>query len=299
MQSTEEKRNKPLKLIAISALVIVFCAFSIFADWEYIYSLCGLRADTQNKMSVSFISVGDADAAYIHLDDTDIMIDCGTESSAEKTVNYLKRYGCKKLDAVILSHPDSDHIGGAAKIIGEFCADKIYCYDTPTQLVDDKGVFKNLNDFAEENNLQREYIKCGDEFAYGELQFKVISPCRSYDNTNDCSLVIKLCYKEKSFLFTGDISGEVEAELAQNGCDISADVLKASHHGSAYSSTAEFLEAVSPEITVISADTDDLYLPDYSVEYRISKISSEYITGRDGCVVVTTDGKSLEVQTNG
>lgn len=107
--------------------------------------------------------------------------------------------------------------------------------------------------------------------------------------------MIKLNYRGKSILFTGDISSDVETELENK--DISADVLKVAHHGSAYSSSEEFLKKVSPKISVISADTDDLYLPDYKTEYRISEISDLYITGRDGNIVITTDGKSLDVQT--
>lgn len=295
MQNTEEKRNKHCRVIITVSLILLICMVSFFADWDKIYATLSLKADYEGKLVVSFISVGDADCAYIHLDDADILIDCGTEVSAESIVNYLKRYGCRSLDAIFISHPDSDHIGGTTKIIEEFSAKEIYCYDTPQELISSDILYSELNNSIIENNIHKQYVKAGKEYSYGELKFSIISPSYSYDNVNDCSLVIKLNYRGKSILFTGDISSDVETELENK--DISADVLKVAHHGSAYSSSEEFLKKVSPKISVISADTDDLYLPDYKTEYRISEISDLYITGRDGNIVITTDGKSLDVQT--
>ncbi len=295
MQNTEEKRNKHCGVIITFSLILLICIFSFFADWDKIYATLSLKADYEGKLAVSFISVGDADCAYIHLDDTDILIDCGTEVSAENIVNYLKRYGCRSLDAIFISHPDSDHIGGATKIIEKFSTKEIYCYDTPQELIGSDNLYSELNNSIIENNIHKQYVKAGEKYSYGELNFSIISPSYNYDNVNDCSLVIKLSYRGKSILFTGDISSDVETELENK--DILADVLKVAHHGSAYSSSEEFLKKVSPKISVISADTDDLYLPDYKTEYRISEISDLYITGRDGNIVITTDGKSLDVQT--
>ena len=297
MQNTEEKRSKIYRKIILIIFAVLFITFSVLADWDSVYSLFALKADTKNKLSVSFISVGDADCAYIHIADTDILIDCGTEISSDKVISFLKRYDCKSLDAIFLSHPDSDHIGGAESIIKEFAVEKIYCYNTPASLIGSQRSFAQLDNSISENNIDKEFVNSGDVLSYGDLKFKVISPKHDYDNSNDCSLVLKLIYKEKSFLFTGDISNAVEEELVQSCEDISADVLKIAHHGSAYSSSEEFLKRVSPQISVISAGTDDLYLPDYKTEYRISELSRLYITGNVGDVVITTDGGSLEAQT--
>ena len=106
-----------------------------------------------------------------------------------------------------------------------------------------------------------------------------------------------MTYGKNSFLFTGDIGEEAENEIITKYPYLKCDVLKVAHHGSKYSSTQNFLNVVSPKISVISSGDDNMYLPDFNTQARLAEISDVYITSRDGNVLVRSDGQIIEIQT--
>lgn len=308
MQSTGAKiKNKAKRIVLIAAAVILsVCVLLIsfggglgIPDWNDVFAFFGIYADLDADLSVSFINVGTADACCIKCGEKTVLIDSGTSNSYDKLSAYLRRNGFEKFDAVIVSHPDSDHIGGMADIIEDFGADVIYMSAMPENLVPDGEDYKRLNNSIKENKLKAIDPKITSKTRIGNMELDFISPTKIYDNRNDNSLVVRLTYKENSFLFTGDISKDVENDLLNSTEELNSDVLKVAHHGSKTSSTEDFLKAVSPEISVVSVGSSDDSLPDYNTMARINNYSqSLYRTDKDRTVVITSDGKNLNVQTH-
>lgn len=88
----------------------------------------------------------------------------------------------------------------------------------------------------------------GDSYAFGESSFTILSPARNYEDSNDCSIVLRLTHGSNTFLFTGDAEEEAENDMLASGMDLSADVLKVGHHGSHTSTSDAFLDAVSSHL---------------------------------------------------
>lgn len=311
MQNTGEKiksKKQVIKSVVIGILSIVVILLSVLItfggslgipSWNQIFSACGVSKSTDSAISFSFINVGSADACYIKCGDKNILIDGGTSLTSDKLCAYLKRNGCTHLDAVIASHPDSDHIGGIASVIDAFGADVIYESNLQENLIPDTFEYKRYQNSIIENNADVITPKIPSSEKIGDVTLNFISPTASYDTTNDCSLVVKLEYKEISALFTGDISKDVEENLINFNLELKSNILKVSHHGSKTASTEDFLQSVSPQISVVSVGIYDNTLPDGVTMARINKYSGAlYRTDRDGTVIINSDGKTLDVQTN-
>lgn len=311
MQSTDGKTKGKLKIfrkisIAVICVVLAVCTLLITfgsslgtPSWSEIFAFCKISAYLGDNLSLSFVSVGSADACYIKCGDKNILIDTGTSLSADRLSSYLTRNGCTHLDAVILSHPDSDHIGGIPEIISNFGTDIIYMSRIPKDIVPDTNEYKNFLNSVEENKISIVYPDIPSTVSIGDMSLTFISPTSEYSDTNDNSLTVRLQYKEISALFCGDISKDVEEDLLNSDVELKSDILKVSHHGSKTSSSEEFLKAVVPQISVVSVGSSDNALPDYSTMARINHYSdSLYRTDEDGTVVITSDGKALNVQTH-
>lgn len=311
MQNTDEKiksKNQIIKSVIIGVLSLAVILLSVLItfggslgipSWNQIFAACGVSKSTDSAISFSFIDVGSADACYIKCGDKNILIDGGESLTSDKLCAYLRRNGCTHLDAVIASHPDSDHIGGIASVIDEFGADVVYEGSLQENLIPDTFEYRRYQNSIIENNIEVITPKIPSSEKIGDIQLNFISPISEYSSTNDASLVVKLEYKEISALFTGDISKDVEDDLINSDIELKSDILKVSHHGSKTASTEDFLQSVSPQISVVSVGMYDNALPDGITMARINKYSGAlYRTDRDGTVVINSDGKTLDVQTN-
>ena len=127
---------------------------------------------------------------------------------------------------------------------------------------------------------------------------RILSPV-DFEENNDSSLVVKLRYKDSRFLFMGDASSNVEEKLLEKNVNVSADVLKVSHHGSRSATTQSFLNAVNPTAAVLSVGDINTYnLPSIEVVQRLTDFGCKiYRTDLQGNIVMNSDGKSINVQT--
>ena len=303
MQNTGVKTKNKIKSILLSVLcvlLVIISAYITYVDgWNDIFTYFGVYADLGNEFSASFADVGTADACCIRCKEKNILIDSGTSISYDKLSAYLKRNDFKSFDAVIISHTDSDHIGGMAKLLEEIKVDRIYMPKLPDELVPETEEYKTFINSVKENKTEVFYPKIQSEIKIGDMTLNFISPTKEYSNRNDNSLVLKVIYGETSFLFTGDISEKVEEDLLNSDIELKSDVLKVAHHGSKTSSSEEFLKAVSPQISVVSVGLSDDTLPDYETMVRINHYSDDiYRTDKDKTIVITSNGNKLEIQTN-
>ena len=235
---------------------------------------------TKGKLfSVHIIDVGQGDSIFIQtLEDKRILIDAGDEEAEHTVYSYLKRKGVKKIDVLIATHPDTDHIGSMDYIIDKFKISHFYMPDAKT----DSEAFYNLLDSCRDKNLKIEYLTKGDVLKIdSSTTMEILSPSTITDKNNLNSIVSLLNYKGYEFLFTGDAEKENESEILSS-CNLpDIEFLKAGHHGSSSSSTNEFIEKLKPEAVAISCG----YNNDYGHPHR-----SVLDTFREnGSVVYRTD----------
>ena len=212
----------------------------------------------KGECTVHFIDVGQGDAALIVTDAGSVLVDAGPAAADAKLLAYVKRY-TPKLDWLVLSHPHEDHIGGAARILGEMTVDHVLMTDT----VYDTPTYAALLDALESSSAEITKATPGYSFTLGSSTFTVLAPLAdsTYEEINDTSILLRLDVAGVRALFAGDIGEVAEADLltAYPADDLSADLLKVGHHGASTSSTDAFLSAVRPQYGVISAGAGNDY----------------------------------------
>ncbi len=248
--------------------------------------------DTSNIFTVTFLDVGQGNSILIENDGAYMLVDGGDRDYASYVVSYLKQEGVETLDYVISSHYDADHLNGIVGVLNAFSCETLLDADYTT----DTRVYESLLSVIEEKNLVEVHPDMGDVYTFGDATFTIVCPdAYDYEDDNDNSIGIRLEYGDTSFLICGDASERVEKVMIQSGLTIQSDVYLASHHGSTYSSSREFLEAVSPQAVVISAGAGNSYgHPAERVLSDIKEIGADlYRTDLQGVIQVVSDGINL------
>lgn len=247
---------------------------------------------SNNLLKISFINVGQADSILVQYDSKNMLIDAGNNDDWQAIENYLKENNVKKIDKLILTHPHEDHIGGAAKIISDFSIGDLYMPKATTNT----KTFENVVKAAASKNLQAIAPKPGDKISLDDLNFLVLAPNGSkYDSLNNYSIVLKLTFGERKFLFMGDAEDISEKEILNKNFDVSADLIKLGHHGSNTSSSKEFIDKVSPQYAVISVGiNNDYHHPHKKIMDMLkNKNIKVYRTDENKTIQVTSDGKNI------
>lgn len=244
---------------------------------------------TNTDLLIDFLDVGKADCAVIHDKEIIIIIDGGLKNSELSVVGYMKDnlFGDSKnrnINLMILTHPHADHYGQLVSILKNF---KVYRFGTSqsrVDMLDHKGYEKLLEELKSQK-IKIEILKAGQVFNIGRVKIEILGPIKEdTKNINNNSVVLKLSFKNKKFLFTGDAEKAEEKDLIDSGQDLSADVIKIGHHGSKTSSTLPFLKKVNPKYAVISAGNHynkiSIY-PQKEVSDRLNLLGIKYFVTKD------------------
>lgn len=249
------------------------------------------------EAEVHFIDVGQGDSILITGGGQAILIDAGENDKGDEVVAYLEKCGVRHLDLVIGTHPHSDHIGGLDVVLDNISADQLWMPEIPEKIMPTTRTFNDLLDAAENNNVSLLTAVPGDraELCGGTLQ--VLGPVKEYDDLNNVSLVTKFTFGGNSFLFTGDMESDAEADLLESGAKVSADVLKMGHHGSSTSSSKAFIDAVDPDIFVIQLGEGNSYGHPHKETLALLKERGAKAWRNDlnGSVVMKSDGQTITV----
>lgn len=245
-----------------------------------------------STLEVHFLDVGQGDATLIRCGEAAMLIDAGNNSWGDDVRDYLEYQGIGDLDYVIGTHPDADHIGGLDVVMEAFDCGTVIMpdYEKDTQ------TYTDVTDVMEEKGYELTLPQVGMVYELGEAAFTIVAPNGEYgDNANDYSVGILLEHGENRFLLTGDAEEDSEADMLDNGIDLSADVLKAAHHGSRTANTEAFLERVNPEYVVISCGEGNSYgHPHAKVLNRLREMGIKvFRTDEEGTVVATSDGAGV------
>lgn len=248
-----------------------------------------------DELEVHFLDVGQADCTLIKCNGYTMLIDTGLDDQGTKIQNYLKKQGIDRLDYLILTHSDIDHIGSADVIMTKFDIGTIFMSDFEKET----KTYKNLLKLIEENEIRYLSPAVGNVYAFGSASFQILAPNDDYEKPNNTSIALLLTHGENTFLFTGDAEKEAEADMLNNGLNLAADVLHAGHHGSRTSNTQEFVDAVMPRYAIISSGVDnDFGLPDAEVLNRFrEKEMMVYRTDEQGNIVAVSNGEKITFNT--
>lgn len=288
-------------------------------------------------LDVTFLDVGQGDGICIRADSSVILVDGG--SSDEKNlgknrlVPFIKSSGIRRIDSVIVSHGDSDHISGLVWLFQEEEDIGIRQLILPKAGQADEA-YQTLIEQADRRGCRVIWMERGDRIEIGKLRIQCLYPQgedegaenrrnleemaeKALADRNEQSLVLRVEYGKFAMLLTGDISEAGEAALlecentgsaenragsAENASEVSGEnglegifLLKSAHHGSRFSNSEEWLDAVNPQITVISYGKDNRY--GHPHEETIERLRERKIkvigTGQDGSVFFHTDGEKV------
>lgn len=301
------KRKSPVaKLISLAICVVIVLSGALFEHfdmWDKLFVQLELKpslpVSTQSELlNVHYIDVGQGDCELIAYKDIFILIDGGERDNAQYLSNYLRNLGCDELDCVIATHPHADHIGALPSIIDEFGAKMVIMPELDESNTPTTATYERLLDSLIKAESEVIAALPNQLYEFSDLLLTILAPVGQYTNLNNMSVVCRLDFGESSFLFTGDMEKEVEAELLRLSRQLlPCDVLKLGHHGSDTSNTLDFVSAVSPDYAVISCGSDNKYghphaktiktLEDLEIAY--------YRTDRHGTVVFSSDGQKLSV----
>ena len=251
----------------------------------------GAAGNPSAELAVHFIDVGQGDASLIMCDGHAMLIDAGDNSKGTALQLYLTKQGVKKLDYLVLTHPDADHIGGADVIITKFDIDHIFMSD----YTQDTKTYEEVLNALKQKNERWALPAVGDTFTLGDAVFTILAPLDTYSNPNDSSIALMLTHGENKFLFTGDCGENAEDDLVVGGQNLSADVYQVGHHGSRYSSSQTFMDAVSPTYAVISCGEDNSYgHPSAEALNRFRAMGIQvFRTDEQGSIVAVSDGTEI------
>lgn len=242
---------------------------------------------TEGTLIFTMVDVGQADGFVLEYEDMVAVIDCGTDSTCENMVNYLRERGITQIDLLFGSHPHDDHMGGMMTILENFEIQRVII---PEVEGIDSDWYDELEDELEVGDYNVEYLKEDDVYYLGEVTITVLEQFEPpLDETNNYSAIMKVTHGSMDVIMTGDAETAVEKELLKSGKDISAEILKVGHHGSNTSTSVAFLEAVDPTYALISCEVGNKHKhPTEKIMERLeSRDITVYRTDECGTVVLT------------
>ena len=250
--------------------------------------------DVSGELQVHFIDVGQgASQLIIGSSGKTILIDAGNNNQEEEIVAYLRKNSIQKIDILVGTHPDADHIGGLDAVIDNFEIGKIYM----PKVQSNTKTFEDVLLAIQRKGLKISTAKAGVSLDWEpDAKVQMIAPVREYNDDNDMSAVIKLTFGEISFLFTGDAESKSEHDMINSKADLKSDVLLVAHHGSKSSTTEAFLDAVQPSYGVIQVGENNYGHPAPEILERLNKRGVKvYRNDLHGDIVFVTDGKNIKV----
>lgn len=290
--------NKLSKIIAtLFLLVLILLGIAVNDNFNDV-SVGDAQINNDELLQVHFLDVGQGDSIYIRTpDEIDILIDGGPDKNVLSELGKVMPFWDREIDVMILTHPHSDHVAGLVEVLRRFDVKQIYYTGVLHTAPDYIAWLEEIKTQGLDLKIVKEQftLDLGEDF---DLEF--LWPLENFtnkkvDNLNNTSIVNLLKYKDTRMLFTGDAEIEVEEALLEEEIDLSADLLKAGHHGSTTASSEEFLEAVKPTQVVIQCGQDNSFgHPHLRIIKRLQRLGIDiFRTDNDGAVTIYSDGSTL------
>ena len=280
-------------LAVATSAILLFSGFAMWAIWF-------TGNDVEPRLTVTFLQTSYGESIFVRTpNDNRMLIDGGGDESEVATMlGSLLPPWDRRIDVVMLTHPDTDHVGGLPAVLRSFEVETVI----HTGLKGSSDAFDDWSSAMEDQDnvviaLPGTTIGLDHEVFLEVISAGCLDGSVTCSDPNEASIVAKLRHGEVSFLLTGDIQRTAETRLANSSVNLRSTVFKAPHHGSDTSSTSLFIEAVDPTAVIVAAGTRNRYgHPDDEVMARLNRAVGEdrvFRTDRLGTVVFETDGKRL------
>lgn len=263
------------------ALAAVLCGLALFP----------LRA-SDDVLEINVLDVGHGDAIVVTLPEGgSLLVDGGglpvsSFDVGERVVlPFLLDRGVRRLDAVVVTHADYDHIGGLRTVVDELRVDELWRGAVETN----RWAYRELVEVAVRHRVSQRVLAAREQFELEGVSFEVLAAGGGVTETsNDRSLVLRVGFGGRHVLLTGDAESSLEQKLVRSGIELRADVLKLAHHGSRTSTTSAFLDEVRPTFAIVSARrTRSRPIPSDEVLERLRERGIDYArTDENGTVTV-------------
>ena len=294
-------REKTILALCLGVFVLFFVAHAVWTN---------LSTATDQDLHVTFLDVGQGSSTLIRFPGGTAMVvdgggfyDRGFDLGRYVVGPYLWRHKIKRIDIMVLTHPDQDHVGGLPFLAENFEVGEFWSNGEESENESSRSLWKIIR----EKRIPHRIVGSDTpERIVGGASIRILNPRQpppgkslpfAPSDHNNSGVVMKITLGGRSVLLPADISEPAEAYLLNSGSDLRADVLMVPHHGGHTSSTAPFIEAVRPGIAVISCGKDNTFgFPHPSVLDRYARAGARVLrTDRDGAVIVRTDGVKLEI----
>jgi competence protein ComEC len=265
-----------------------------FFAWIVVFDLRGHKF-----LEVNFFDVGQGDAIFIETPTRhQILIDGGPSPKIVEKLSKEIPFWDRSIDLIILTHPEKDHLTGILEVLKRYRVKNVLW----------TGIVREIPEYREWANLIEridvKIAKAGQKISCKNCQWEIeiFYPFESlegmkFEDSNNTSIVSKLIFGNSSFLFTGDISKDVEESLIFNRFDLNSRVLKLAHHGSKTSNSEKFVEKISPEFAVISVGENKYGHPHKEVLEILERYGIKVLrTDREGDIKFFSDGEKIKFQ---
>lgn len=244
----------------------------------------------ESDLNFTVLDVGQGLSVLIESNGDYLLYDGGDRDASSYVVSYLKNHGVDTIDYMIASHYDSDHINGLIGALNVFDVGTVIGPD----YVHDSKTYESFVSKVEDLGKTVQHPAVGDTFTLGSAEATILAPEVIGDDSNDNSIAIKVDNGDNTFIITGDAESS-ESRMIASGIDLDADVLVVGHHGSATSTSWDFLEATTPEYAVISCGAGNSYgHPDADTMEKLESIGAEvFRTDKQGEVIAHSDGTNI------
>lgn len=270
-------------------------------------AVLGTVADADAALQITMLNVEKADAILLQYKGHAMLIDTGLAETQDRVLQALQDRKITALDAVLISHPHTDHLGGFQAICEALPIRQVY----DNGQVSKKDFYSQYRQQVTARHIPRRVLRKGDVISLGtDVQIHVLAPQTLFTAQtlprasltgifNNNSLVCRVTYGDFSMLCMGDAQKDEERQLLQTPAELSANVLKVGHHGSKTSTLPEFVKAVHPDCAVISCSP---YRPvpeskQYALETLQNQGAAIYQTAQHGTITIRSDGKRYDIQT--
>ncbi len=244
-------------LTRISRLLVCVMVFLLAV---IIILLTAIREENNKPLdSVRILDVGQGDSILITSNDEAVLIDASTPTKGMEVSKRLYKYGVQKLNALIITHPHSDHMGGSEYLISEFKIDNLVISNSLPKSETEAKIYQSIKETAYKLGIPIHNATEGMIINVGNFELTVLMSDEKAKDENNRSIIIMAKNGDKKFLFMGDCEYEAEAKLIENNINFDCDVLKVGHHCSADSSSENFLKIATPTFAVVSVGAGNPY----------------------------------------
>lgn len=255
-------------------------------------------------LEVNFFDVGEGDSILIEIPGgNQILIDGGPNGEVVEKVASKMPFFDRRIEFLISTHPDNDHITGLFEVLNTFEVSKVLI---PRIEGEEDDAYSFLKEAAKDREIEVVFAQAGQEISFSDYgKFLILWPKENFasSQTNDFSVVGKLSFGKIDFLFTGDAPSSIESELLagdfSGDFSLESEILKVSHHGSKYSTSQYFLEEVSPKAAIISVGENSYDHPAKEVLQNLESYGIKTLrTDENGDIKIISDGETFEVIIN-